>query len=504
MTETISSLDAFTPAAVLTVSGDASPGTATSVATGVTSGAGTLQVLAADARLHERLVALQNLGFAARTGEVAVVSGVGAGVELWFALGLGDGASADGFRRAGMRVGAGDERAELIAVDLQTLSPDEQRVCGSAFIEGVDLGLYRGPSSAGRPRRGPLAIVLHVDPSARDNVLDACGVAQTRAKAANLARELIDIPPSQLTPEDFSLVAAALAGRHGWESSLLGDDELERGEFGGILSVGKGSEQPSFLVDLTYVGRAGDPVDVVLVGKGVTMDCGGLNIKPRTARTATMKCDMAGGAAALATLLAVTELELPLNVRVLVPLVENLLGPGATLPGDVVRHRGGRTSEIVLTDAEGRVVLADAMAYATETSPEADVITIGTLCDGFGPGITPVVGEDERLSAEFVAAGSAVDEVACHVPLTRDYDKALASDVADAKNYSWNLSSADLVVAAAFMRPFANGRPWIYVDNADVTYLMSPWGSWGAGATGAPTRTLIEMLVRRAGTSRTR
>jgi leucyl aminopeptidase len=235
------------------------------------------------------------------------------------------------------------------------------------------------------------------------------------------------------------------------------------------------------------------------VGKGVTFDSGGLDIKGFE-NMLTMKSDMAGGAAVLAAVHAAAELGLAVNVVAVVPVVENALGPGAYRPGDVIRHRGGKTSEIVSTDAEGRLILGDGVAYLTERRPAA-IIDVATLTSGIlGEETAPVFATDHRLAKDLIAAGEEVGEPLWEMPLLDSCHQYIESDVADLKNLAPAIR-AGTVVGALYIREFAGDVPWAHVDIAGTAYRRTPGGPWPAGSTGAGTRLLIRYLEKVAGSN---
>jgi leucyl aminopeptidase len=391
----------------------------------------------------------------------------------------------------GTRVG---EEAE-IAFNLTGHPEGDQPAYGAALVEGAILGSYRWSAPGAVEPAGP-EIAVRVADAARDESAVRFRRAAIRARAANWARRLTDTPPSDLTPERFANLAAEVAESQGWRAANLAGDELLDAGLTGIHAVGRGSSRPAQLIDLTYSGREGDEIDVVLVGKGITMDCGGLNLKIERAMAAVMKSDVAGGAAVIATLAAVTALEVPLNVRVLIPSAENLPGPEAVLPGDVIEHFGGRTTEVALTDAEGRLVLADCLAYARVGSEGAVLIDVGTISEApFAPAGWTVASADGPLAADIVGAANEAGEVGVHIPLVEGYEPRLASIVADSKNWDYGHTSQDLMIVPTFLAPFAGDSRWAHIDVCAVAYLYDDaWLTWPQGATGSPTRTLVQLL----------
>jgi leucyl aminopeptidase len=271
---------------------------------------------------------------------------------------------------------------------------------------------------------------------------------------------------------------------------------LENG-FGGVLAVGGGSSRRPRLVEAHYRpdGVTTDPV--LVVGKGIVYDTGGYNLKPGTSM-GTMYTDMAGGAAALAALATVAARKLPVAVTVLVPLADNVVSAEAYRPGDVVVHHGGRTSEITNTDAEGRLVLADALAYGVETvSPRAvvDIATLtGAMNAALGGKIAGIIGDDQPLVDALIAAGSATGERLWQLPLGREeYASEIESPVADAVNSAGGPPGA--ITAALFLQPFAGGVPWAHLDIAGTARAKSDDGVVVKGATGFGARLLATWLA---------
>jgi leucyl aminopeptidase len=452
------------------------------------------------------LETLRRAGFGGGLGEALALAAVAGEAGTQIAFGVGPRMTVDGLRAGAMALGRRLDGADAIAVDLAAHPAADQPSHAAAIAEGTILGSYRWtPPTAAEPP-GP-ELLLHVSDEAREETAAACRRAAVRARAANWARRLTDTPPSELIPEQLAALAAEVAEAHGWQvASLAGDALLDAG-LTAIHAVGRGSRRPPQLIDLTYAGRGGGAADVVLIGKGITMDCGGLNLKTERPIAAVMKSDMAGAAAALATLAAAAALELPVNVRVLIPAAENMPGPDAVLPGDVIEHFGGRRTEVVLTDAEGRLVLADCLAYARHGAGDAALIDVGTLSEApFAPAGWTVACDDPALAAALARAAAATGELAVPFPRVAGYEGWIASAVADSTNFSYAHGSQDLMVVPAFLAPFAGEGRWAHIDVCAVAYLYDAWSTWPQGATGSPTRPLVELLAAwdgiAAGTSR--
>ncbi|MGW0808311.1 leucyl aminopeptidase family protein [Nonomuraea sp. NPDC002799] len=357
-----------------------------------------------------------------------------------------------------------------------------------AVIEGVRLGGYRFAGYKSGPA-GPAVhrlIVLGEGDARRSRIV---------SDAVDLARDLVNTPAGDLTPMDLAARAREIGRADGLDVRVLDGDALREGGFGGILGVGAASANPPCLIEVTY--DAANPRMVGLAGKGITFDSGGLAIKSLRAM-ADMKSDMAGGATMLAVVQAAARLGLPVGVTAVVPAAENMVGGHATRPGDVLRHRDGRTTEVTDTDCEGRLVLADALAYLAERSPEVmiDAATLTySVIHALGEDITGVIGSDRRLVRDLVEAGSRTGEPLWELPLWRPYAKKLTSDIADSRNDGGD--HADATIAALFLQPFTAGLPWAHLDFAGTAYRGKATDLGPAGATGAMVRTLISYLETR-------
>ncbi|MEV7012830.1 leucyl aminopeptidase [Streptosporangium sp. NPDC051022] len=368
-----------------------------------------------------------------------------------------------------------------------------------AVVEGVRLGGYRFDGYKSAPRRGTVreVIVLTGEDAGADGRREEVERARIVADAVTFARDLVNTPAADLVPMDLADRARTMAGTYGLDVRVLDAGALREGGFGGILGVGAASANPPCLIEVSHPGD-GVSGRVGLAGKGITFDSGGLAIKSLAAMS-TMKCDMAGGATMLAVVQAAARLGLPIGVTAVVPAAENMVGGAATRPGDVLTHRNGRTTEVTDTDSEGRLVLADALAYLAESSPDVliDAATLTySVMHALGEDITGVIGGDRGLVGELIAAGTRAGEPMWELPLWEPYAERLRSEVADAKNEGGNL--ADATIAALFLRPFTAGLPWAHLDFATTAYLDKATDLGPAGATGVMVRTLVEYLESRS------
>jgi leucyl aminopeptidase len=314
------------------------------------------------------------------------------------------------------------------------------------------------------------------------------------AEAENLARMLQSRPGNLATPSDLADVAEAWAAEYGLEAEILGLDRIREERMGALLAVAQGSAQEPRLIILRHRGGSeGDP-PLVLVGKGLTFDAGGISLKPPKGME-DMKFDMSGGAAVLAAMTAVARLDVPRNVVGVVPSSENLLGAAAVKPGDVVTTRSGITVEIINTDAEGRLILADALAYARKLEPTVlvDHATLtGASMVALGPWTGSIFSNQEKLSERYKQAAESAGESYWHMPLTEDLREGLKSPIADLKHTGDPLGGS--ISAALFLREFIGKCDWVHLDIAGPSFLPGSHGLEPKGGTGFGVRTALEFI----------
>ncbi|GLW29463.1 leucyl aminopeptidase family protein [Actinoplanes regularis] len=402
--------------------------------------------------------------------------------------GAGDGDEA-GWRAAGaaiVRALTDDEQAQVRLPD--DLSPDALR----GLAEGLWLGGYRYREAPKPPRSGDVELVVRESPA----YAEALAQARATATATWLARDLTNTPSSLKNPAWFAdQVVAEAAKRPGVTVKVLAGDELER--FGGLVAVGGASVSPPRFVEVSWTPPAApDARHVVLVGKGITFDTGGISIKPRDGMW-LMKKDMGGAAAVLGATLAAADLELPVRVTTLLPLAENAVGAAAFRPGDIIRHYDGTTSESTNSDAEGRLVLADALGYATERLNPDTIVVLATLTGAnavaLGKRTAALYSEDDALAGQLEAAGSAAGERMWRLPLPADYVEYLSSEIADRHSSPTHVSS---VVAALFLREFMGDvKSWAHLDMSAPAWAQAHDGDLTKGATGWGARTLVRYLA---------
>jgi leucyl aminopeptidase len=428
---------------------------------------------------------LETLGNAASRSVLLV------GVER----GAGDGAL--GLREAAMRAGSAARPHARVATTLAQLGTDVER-SASAIVEGFQLGAYRFDRhrTATAPARTKVVRVL-VPTGSTTRARRGAVHGEIVGGATNWARDLTNAPAAESTPALLADEARSMAARLAMSCKVWTRGALERGGFGGILGVGAGSVNEPRLVELSYRG-GGRSRPIAITGKGVTFDSGGLNVK-RPSEMSWMRSDMAGAAAALATMRAVAELGLRVDVIAAIPLAENMSGSAAMRPGDVLRHRGGRTSEVVDTDSEGRLLLADALAYLSEKDP-ALILDSATLTDasGLGPDLWAVMGTDAELVREMLDAGAHAGEPGWEIPLWSRYRAALDSTVADVKNLGDHEFDSAMMAGLFLRDSVPDGIPWAHLDTGSSAWAEHPNGPWHEGATGAPTRAFIRFIEQRA------
>ncbi|GAA3393265.1 leucyl aminopeptidase [Cryptosporangium minutisporangium] len=429
-----------------------------------------------------------------KAGEVSTLPLPGGSPAVVLLVGTGEGAEAD-WRKAGaalVRAASGDP--EIAFVLPSDASPDAVR----GLFEGALLASYRF-TLASDPKPATLTTVRIVvdDPSRFE---DARARAEAVAHGTTFARDLVNTPSNIKSPEWFAEQAVEAATALGIDAQVRDPEWLAANDFGGMLAVGGGSTRGPRLLELRW---APDGVElhtlrhVVLVGKGITFDTGGISIKPAQGMQ-MMKKDMGGGAAVVGAVLSAAALKVPLRVTVLVPLAENMPSGTAYRPGDVVRHYGGRTSEIFSTDAEGRMVLGDVLAYAVATMQPDVLIDLATLTGGqsvaLGKRTAALFSENDDLAKALFEAAERAGERVWQLPLPEDYLEQIDSDVADANNSGGR--GAQTATAALFLRPFtgeARDR-WVHIDMSGPAWSDGPNDELTKGATGWGARTLSRYL----------
>jgi leucyl aminopeptidase len=366
-----------------------------------------------------------------------------------------------------------------------------------AFGVGLTQGcIGPGLRKATPTRFTPNEIVLVAPVEADRTTLEAATQrAAAESRAVALARELVNTPPCDLYPESFADRARDVAARNGVECTVLDEPALKTERMGALLGVAQGSDRPPRLVVLRYNGASGGRT-LGLVGKGVTFDSGGLSIKTNE-QMADMKCDMAGAAAVLAAVTAAAELRLPVDLLGVLALVENMPSGRAVKLGDVLHSRAGKTVEILNTDAEGRVILADALNYAADQGAThlLDLATLTGACMvALGNQVAGLMGNDAAWIDAVLTSANRAGERAWQLPLWPIYEEALKSNVADLKNAPGNRYGG-AITAAKFLEQFVAGKPWAHLDIAGPAWVERENATQDAGGTGYGVRTMIELAL---------
>ncbi len=420
-------------------------------------------------------------------------------------VGLG---KADKIDRTALRRGAavGGKRARTIGVETAGFwCPPEARpgvgvrdACQVA-AEGLAQGTWHFPDfkrPPDDPRPTPTLVEILVDGAELAEAREGHRIGAAIGAGHRLARRLQMLPPNLCTPAHLAAEASTLAARHGFQLTVLDPATLEQEGMGALLAVGRGSAEPPRFIVLEYRGGTGKPV--VLVGKGVTFDTGGISIKPAQSME-EMKYDMSGAAAVLGVFEMLGQARPAIDVVGLIPAAENMPGGRAYRPSDVVRSHLGKTIEVVNTDAEGRLLLADALSYARRFEP-ACVLDIATLTGAIticlGAVASGIMGTDPVLVREVITAGERSDERVWELPLWDEYRELIKSDIADVKNSGGR--PAGSITAAWFLREFVEGFPWAHIDIAGTAYVDREGPTVVRGPTGTGVRLFSEFLLVRA------
>jgi leucyl aminopeptidase len=383
---------------------------------------------------------------------------------------------------------AGFGRLAIYAGDV--FAGDVEAITQGAVAGAWEMKEFQAPPPDDE-RRASLSdvVVLSSNSTAQQEIESG----QAIGEGVSLARRLANLPGNICTPEYLADTAKEIARRHGMRLTVLGRAEMEREGMGSFLSVAQGTPQDPKLIVLEY--RQGpDKATIALVGKGLCFDSGGISIKPAPGME-FMKFDMCGAAGVLGAMEAIGQLKLPVNVVGLVGSTTNMPSGTAVKPGDVVRASNGKFIEVINTDAEGRLVLADVLTYAKRFAPSVviDAATLTGACViALGHTATGVLGNDEAVIQEVLAAGKRASEPGWPLPLWDDYKPLIKSDIADIKNSGGR--SAGTITAALFLKEFAEGYPWVHLDIAGTAYSENDLVTLPAGPTGVPVGTFVEFV----------
>jgi len=464
---------------------------------------------ALDVDLAAELAAVRFEGKLGAVGRVPTRAAVPAALLLVVGLDLTAGVDLERLRRAaGAAVRNATKDARVgIAVPLDLLPQGTAPAAAvQAVVEGAGLGAYAYTEYRTKSPDAPTIaeVLVRADGAEPADVERGIADGLVTVRATNITRDLVNTPPGAKRPPVLAERVRALAEDAGLSVRIFDEDALSEGGFGGILGVGQGSSARPRLVELTYEPGPDSPPatgtasgHVVLVGKGITFDTGGISLKPSTSMN-TMKSDMSGAAAVLGAMTALADLGVTTKVTGLLALAENMPGGDAIRVSDVLVQRGGTTVEVMNTDAEGRLILADALAYGAESSPDLmiDLATLtGAQIVALGTQICGLMGTDDALVDELQQAASAAGERVWHLPLPEDYAEHLRSEVADLRNIG-RPGQAGTLVAGLFLKEFTAGIPWAHLDIAGPAFNEDGDSFYNAkGATGFGVRTLVRFLT---------
>ena len=382
---------------------------------------------------------------------------------------------------------------------------DAEKIAAAA-AEGACIGLFDPDKyrTVDKEERTIDRFVVVIEGADDESLKRGAERGRIIGESVNFTRDMANEPGGYMTPTDMAERAREIAGEYGLSLDVLDEARMEQEGMGALLSVSAGSEQPAKLIILKYTPRDGasggeqDNNLLAFVGKGVTFDSGGISLKPGE-NMELMKYDMTGGATVLGAMRAIAQLKPPVPVLGVVPATENLPSGKATKPGDVVRAMSGKTIEIINTDAEGRLILADALAYSKKLGATriVDMATLtGAVSIALGDVNTAILGTDQELIDEVIAAGSEVGERFWQLPLDKEYSKQIKSDIADIKNTGGR--KAGTITAAAFLKEFAEGVAWAHLDISGTAWGDDAKPYRSKGPTGIAVRTLINIVDRAA------
>ncbi|MCX6143006.1 MAG: leucyl aminopeptidase [Ignavibacteriales bacterium] len=460
------------------------------------------EIAALARKMAVRITAAEIGDFKGKENESCVVyAQQGKRTRRFLVVGLGERkkSSLERYRRAAATAAkrAKSLKAKTLAIFVPgTVRPFGQTV--QALTEGALLSLYKFDKYISKKEENSVSVEsLTIVTEGRTKLNEGrASVEKARiiSEATALARDLGNAPGNEIYPQTLADAARQSAERSGYRATILDEQEINDLGMGGVIGVSRGSAHPPRFIILEYGPSSKRPV--VLVGKGVTFDSGGISIKP-SAGMAEMKMDMSGAAAVIGTFEAVARLKLPVHVVGLIPAVENLPSGNAIRPGDILRHYNGKTSEVDNTDAEGRLILADALGYAETFKPQAviDLATLtGAVVVALGHHATGMMGNDPSLMKQLKSAGGATYERVWQLPLFEEYEKQIKSDIADVKNTGGRWAGS--ITGGLFLKRFIGNYKWVHLDIAGTAMLEENGDYTFKGASGVGVRLLTEFLRR--------
>ncbi|MBT8197280.1 MAG: leucyl aminopeptidase [Acidimicrobiia bacterium] len=425
---------------------------------------------------------LDAVGFTGKKGQITAVPSADGTLLL---VGLGDDLNAEGLRQAAGRVGRKSRKAARVATTLHQVGLDD-----AAELVGLGFALGQYSFDEHRSKAEPAVTEALVLVDGSDDDAAAAEAGAVIAGGVVAARDLVNRPPGHKPPTAFAAWATEMAEQVGATIEVFDEDQIAAERFGGLQGVSAGAHNPPRMVVMRYE-PAGATKTVAFVGKGIIFDSGGLSLKPPKAME-DMKTDMAGAAAVFGAVQAIATRGFQVNVLAIMPLTENMPGGGAMRPGDVLEARNGKTIEVLNTDAEGRLVLADGLSLAAESSPDLiiDIATLTGACKvALGPRIAGLFSNDDDAAATVVAAARRAGERVWRMPLAADYRPMIDSTIADMKNTGDRWGGA--ITAALLLEEFVGDVPWVHLDIAGPGRADSTRHYVQKGATGFGVRTLV-------------
>ncbi len=420
---------------------------------------------------------------------------LGLGKEKQFSLtGLRQAASSAGKLLSEKQLGSFLLQLPPLALKKASFNQQVQAAAEGVLLAGYRYEKYLSPDRPGRPAKLEKIGLLIGDKESTSEAEKAVAAAEAIVAAVCFARDLVNTPGNEKSPEYLARQAVGMAESVGISAKLLDRRELQKQGFGAMLGVAQGSERDPYLIVLEYRGGTADEKPVALVGKGVVFDAGGISLKPAE-KMDEMKMDMGGAAAVLGTIMAAARLQLPVNLLAVVPAVENMPSGSAIRPGDILTSLSGKTIEVLNTDAEGRLILADALTYVGRYQPRVvvDVATLtGAVIIGLGSQAAAVLGTPDGLAHQLIKAGERSGERLWQLPLWEEYATQIKSDFADVKNTGGR--PAGTITAAAFLQKFAGDYTWAHLDIAGVAWEEQGKAGQPKGGTGFGVRLLVEYL----------
>jgi leucyl aminopeptidase len=439
--------------------------------------------------------ALTAQGFEGKPGQTFVVPAGAGAAQIAVGIGEPGAIDANGLRNAAAALVRAAGKRARVATTLADLDGVDAARAAQAVVEGALLAAYRYAGVKKDPNKTTLTeLTLVVGEKRSAGARRGAEHGEVTAQAAIVARDLINTPPSLLPARKLAEIAVEIAGNSGLAVEVFNRDQLEQMGCGGLLGVNRGSKEPPRMVRLTYTPR-NPSGHLVLVGKGITFDSGGLSLKPSDSMV-TMKMDMSGAAAVLATMSTLKALRCKAQVTGYLLCTDNMSGGDAFKLGDVLTFRNGKTAEIHNTDAEGRLILADGLSLAAEQEPDAivDIATLTGACiTALGRRIAAVLGNDQAVVDKVRASAAATDEPVWQLPLEKEYRKQLDSHVADMRNTGG--PPAGTITASLFLNEFVGDTPWAHLDIAGTMDVDADDGWRSKGATGFGTRLLIDLAL---------